>query len=270
MAVCSGVDGAATDVGARAGGVVDVNVSAVIGRAGGSAGDGVDVEVSAVGGRADGGVTAVGGSAGVTVINDVDVTAVGGRAGGGVTAVGGSAGVAVISVVDVTAVGGRAGGGVTAVGGSAGMAVISDVDVTAVGGRAGGGVGAAVSSDFNVVVSCTAIVVEVDVVGCAPMEQRHGSTGYSRRGSVAGVDPFRVVNSWQRRGRREAWFQAFCFANLVRGIRQTATKLAIFGVQKASLNMFWEYSPSSENIVSDWLRAESSPADEEKINLKNV
>ena len=87
MAVCSGVDGAATDVGARAGGVVDVNVSAVIGRAGGSAGDGVDVEVSAVGGRADGGVTAVGGSAGVTVINDVDVTAVGGNAGGGASAV---------------------------------------------------------------------------------------------------------------------------------------------------------------------------------------
>ena len=171
MAVCSGVDGAATDVGARAGGVVDVNVSVVIGRAGGSAGDGVDVEVSAVGGRADGGVTAVGGSAGVTVINDVDVTAVGGRAGGGVTAVGGSAG----------------------------MAVISDVDVTAVGGRAGGGVGAAVSSDFNVVVSCTAIVVEVDVVGCAPMEQRHGSTGYSRRRSVARDDAFRVFYCRQRR-----------------------------------------------------------------------
>ena len=30
---------------------------------------------------------------------------------------------------------------------------------------------------------------------------------------------------------------------------------AIFGVQKASLNMFWEYSPSSANIASDWLRA---------------
>ena len=154
MAVCSGVDGAATDVGARAGGVVDVNVSAVIGRAGGSAGDGVDVEVSAVGGRADGGVTAVGGSAGVTVINDVDVTAVG--------------------------------------------------------GRAGGGVGAAVSSDFNVVVSCTAIVVEVDVVGCAPMEQRHGSTGYSRWGNVAGVDAFRVFNCWQRRGREGSFLVLGC------------------------------------------------------------
>ena len=35
-----------------------------------------------------------------------------------------------------------------------------------------------------------------------------------------------------------------CFANIVR----------LFGVQKASLSMFWEYSPSSANIVSDWLR----------------
>jgi len=29
----------------------------------------------------------------------------------------------------------------------------------------------------------------------------------------------------------------------------------MFEVQKASLNMFWEYSPSSENLASDWLRA---------------
>ena len=33
---------------------------------------------------------------------------------------------------------------------------------------------------------------------------------------------------------------------------------AIFGVQKASLNMFWEYSPYSTTIASDWLRAELS------------
>ena len=33
------------------------------------------------------------------------------------------------------------------------------------------------------------------------MFQRHGSTGYSSRGSVAGVDAFRVFNCWQRRGR---------------------------------------------------------------------
>ena len=118
----------------------------------------------------------------MAVISDIDVTAVEGRTGGGVTAVGGSAGVAAISDVDVTGVGGRADGGVTAAGGSAGMAAISDVNVTAVGGSAGGGVGVAVSSDVNVVASCAAIVVEVDVVGCAPMEQRHCSTGYSRRG----------------------------------------------------------------------------------------
>ena len=43
---------------------------------------------------------------------------------------------------------------------------------------------------------------------------------------------------------------------------------AIFGVEKASLNMFWEHSRSSTNIASDWLRAESSPVDEEEIKLK--
>ena len=30
---------------------------------------------------------------------------------------------------------------------------------------------------------------------------------------------------------------------------------AIFGAQKASLNMFWEHSPYLKNIASDWLRA---------------
>ena len=43
---------------------------------------------------------------------------------------------------------------------------------------------------------------------------------------------------------------------------------AMFGVQKASLNMFWEYSPSLANLASDWLRAESSPVDEEAIKIK--
>ena len=32
--------------------------------------------------------------------------------------------------------------------------------------------------------------------------------------------------------------------------------------------MFWEYSPNSANIASDWLRAESSPVDEEEIKIK--
>ena len=32
--------------------------------------------------------------------------------------------------------------------------------------------------------------------------------------------------------------------------------------------MFWEYSPSSTNLVSDWLRAESSPVDEEERKRK--
>ena len=43
---------------------------------------------------------------------------------------------------------------------------------------------------------------------------------------------------------------------------------AIFGVQKASLNIFWEYLPSSANIAYDWLRAKSSPVDEEEITVK--
>ena len=32
--------------------------------------------------------------------------------------------------------------------------------------------------------------------------------------------------------------------------------------------MFWEYSPCSMNLVSDWLRAESSPVDKEEIKIK--
>ena len=32
--------------------------------------------------------------------------------------------------------------------------------------------------------------------------------------------------------------------------------------------MFWEYSPSLANIASDWLRAESSPVNEEEIKIK--
>ena len=39
---------------------------------------------------------------------------------------------------------------------------------------------------------------------------------------------------------------------------------AIIGVQKASLFMFWEYSPYSTKFASDWLRAESCPVDEEE------
>ena len=173
-----GVDVDVTAVGCIAsgggGGGVDVDATAVRGRPGGGAGGGVDADVTAVGGRA-------GGGAGGGV--DVDVTVVGGRAGGA----GGG--------VDVTAVGGRAGGG-------AGGGV--DAEVTAVGGRAGGsasggvGPGAAVSSDVDVVVRSTALVVEV-VVGCAPIYQRHGSTDCSRRGSVAVVDAFRVFYYWQRR-----------------------------------------------------------------------
>ena len=42
---------------------------------------------------------------------------------------------------------------------------------------------------------------------------------------------------------------------------------AIFRVQKASLNIFWEHSPYSTIIASDGLRAELS-VDEEKIKIK--
>ena len=46
---------------------------------------------------------------------------------------------------------------------------------------------------------------------------------------------------------------------------------ATFGVRKASQSIFWDHSPSSPsstNLVSDCLRAESSPVDEEKIKIK--
>ena len=58
----------------------------------------------------------------------------------------------------------------------------------------------AVSRDVDVV-SIAAVVVEVAAVGDVSMQQRHGSTGYSRRGSVDGVDAFRVFYCWQRRRR---------------------------------------------------------------------
>ena len=45
---------------------------------------------------------------------------------------------------------------------------------------------------------------------------------------------------------------------------------AILGVQKILLNVFWEYSPDLTNLVSDWLRAESSPVDEEEIKMDDV
>ena len=45
-------------------------------------------------------------------------------------------------------------------------------------------------------------------------------------------------------------------------------KLYIFRVQKALFTIFWKYSPSLANIAFDWLRAESSPVDEEEIKTK--
>ena len=51
--------------------------------------------------------------------------------------------------------------------------------------------------------------------------------------------------------------------NIVRSICRT-----VFVVQKTLLDMVWEYSPSSMNLVSDWLRAESSPVDQVEIKIK--
>ena len=173
--------------------VVVVSTSTFGGSAGGGVGvavrSGVDVDATAVGGRSDG-------DSGVTVIRGVDgfITG-GGRAGGG--------------GVDVSTVGGRAVGGV-------GVAVSSGVDVAA---TAVGGSGVDVESwrwcwyvadtSFVDVVTSTAIVVEVGAVGGVPMQQRHGLTGYSRRGGVAGVDAFRVFYCWQRR-RREGGLVPGC------------------------------------------------------------
>ena len=45
---------------------------------------------------------------------------------------------------------------------------------------------------------------------------------------------------------------------------------AIFRVQKVSRNIFWEYLPGLTNLVSDWLRAGSSPLDEDEIKMDDV
>ena len=42
----------------------------------------------------------------------------------------------------------------------------------------------------------------------------------------------------------------------------------MFGVQKASLNMFWEYSPNPANIASDLLRAKRALLYEEEIQIQ--
>ena len=57
----------------------------------------------------------------------------------------------------------------------------------------------------------------------------------------------------------------FYFMNLLQTVQQTVTRLKSFRVQKASLNMLWEYSPSLANPASDWLRP---PVDEEEIKIK--
>ena len=57
-------------------------------------------------------------------------------------------------------------------------------------------------TSFVDVVTSNAIVVEVGAVGGVPMQQRHGLTGYSRRGSVAGVGVFGVFCCWQWRSLR--------------------------------------------------------------------
>ena len=43
---------------------------------------------------------------------------------------------------------------------------------------------------------------------------------------------------------------------------------AMFGVQKASLDMLWDYSPSSANIASDWLRAKRALLQTRKKRLE--
>ena len=64
---------------------------------------------------------------------------------------------------------------------------------------------------------------------------------------------FKPVHNWAN----------ICFASILRSICRT-----VFGVQKALLDMIWENSPSSTNLVSDRLRAESSPVDEVEIKIK--
>ena len=42
----------------------------------------------------------------------------------------------------------------------------------------------------------------------------------------------------------------------------------ISGVQKALLSVYWECTPTSVNLASDWLRAKITPVGEEEIKIK--
>ena len=199
---------------------VDVDVTAVGGRAGGDAGSGVNADVTTVGGRAGGGVdvdvTAVGGradgSAGCGV--DVDFTAVGSRAGGDVDAevdlLVASTSMSPKSVVELVVA-------------STSTSPQSEVELVVM--LVVASTPTSPQPEVELVVASTPTTSpqlegELMVVLVRPSAVMsmllsaalllslklfqavlHGSTDYSRRESVAGVDVFRVFCCWQRRGR---------------------------------------------------------------------
>ena len=72
---------------------------------------------------------------------------------------------------------------------------------------------------------------------------------------VSGASPL-----WSPRALLQAWFlkPVLNWANVSSRTELEVSGEAIFGVQKASLSMFWEHSPYSTIIASDGLRAELS------------
>ena len=72
----------------------------------------------------------------------------------------------------------------------------------------------------------------------------------------------------------EVFDEASCFLIGPTFLREPSRKYSsnydegIYGVQKASLNMFWEHSGYSTIIFSGWLRAKGSPVAEEEGKKK--
>ena len=74
-----------------------------------------------------------------------------------------------------------------------------------------------------------------------------------------------VRQTWKKFGELSSLLtrRNFYFANLVRTVRRTATNLCS-GIKTLRSTFSGNCSSSSTNLVSDWLKPESSPMEEEK------
>ena len=61
----------------------------------------------------------------------------------------------------------------------------------------------------------------------------------------------------------------FHFANLVQAVQPTATKLCL-GSKMLRMTCSGNYSSTSMNLASDWLKPESSPMEEEKTEKQHM